>query len=569
MLTFFGYVGKSTPKIIEFDQKIQKTLTNVDKFTTESICLQNVYFAYSNFKGESVLPSNDQEKKVTVITAGHLYEWTDGSSNSSENDFSNEVMKRYIAHGIGVFNGCKGKFAIAIVDKRYDKCKVHLITDRCGFYPFYYYVDNDGICFSTQAESIGVCGIYTPRLDIDSITQVLNMGVVYNRKTFYDNVNGIQAGHLVTFENGTCQSVQFMEKMPWPDKPNDKYLDSVDSFAFAIKKSVNRLGSYCKSKLRLKLSGGCDSRILLGCLLEQNIDFEAVTNYEFDRDTDPDSSRAQQLQKLFGFPLSVENSSVPVSEEIGEMMLKRFGVIKGAPNEYKLTGSGSADFLERWIKPFEQANVIASERAFGQNSLFTRKCIDSLTLDVRDISKNILENRMNNYWGHDAYRHNMEVVFCTYLKTDDTAKSKPQQLFLGNCHYPNFDEDVMIAVANYPLLLPARKVKFFTEVLKRHFHPDMLKVDLTHLLEKSTPEPGRKGSFKNSDFYSGRELLRLYPDTKKVYEEKARKILNEPGSFLLGNVLSEECLNASFFPIHFSLAIIYWNSWKQLYFPSM
>jgi hypothetical protein len=569
MLTFYGYVGSKIPQVSEFEKIINKSLTNNDGFKYGSYKDKDVFLTFSDFKESSLLPAIDRTKQVIILAAGHLFEWADGRPNSSDKNFEQEILKEYLLYGLNGLKGCKGKYSIVIIDKRYCNCRVYLVTDRCGFFPFYYHSDIDGISFATQAESIGVSGIYKPRLNVDAITQVLSMGVVYNRKSFYDDIQGIPSGNLITYQNGECLATQFMEPMPWPEKPLNNYLDCVDSFAEAIKNSTRRIGTYCKGSLILKLSGGCDSRVLLGCLLSQKQDFQAVTNYEFDQEIDQDCLSAKKLQKLFGFPFMVTQSTVSANEEIGDMMLKRFGVIKGTHKEYKLTGSGSADFLERWIKPFEQAGIIASERAFGLQTSFTKKCLDSLSFDIKEVSRKILENRINNYYGSESYKHNMDVVFCTFLKTDDTAKSRPQQLFLGNCLYPNFDEDVMIAVANYPLLLPGRKVKFFTEVLKRHFHPDLSKVELTHLLDKSTPEPGRKGTFKNSDFYSGRELLRLYPDTKKKYEEKARKILSEPNNYLLGNVLSEQCLKAPFFPIHFSLAIIYWNSWKQLYLPDL
>ncbi len=566
MLAFYGYTGKKTKKLHGFEQSIWKTLTDHGKFKYHDHREEDLYIAFSDYKNHSPRLAVDQTNQVYVLATGHLYEWSDGRANSSENELSEEVLKIYLEQGIKPLQSCIGHYSIAIIDKRYAETgKVYLLKDRLGYSPLYFFCDSEGIAFASRAESIGVSGIYKPQLDADALAQALYLGIVLDQKSFFADVRNIDGGQLLEYQNGECRISDPAKPFPWAEQPAARYMDCVDDLADSIKKAMYRLNRYCKKPLRLYLSGGTESRLLLSCLLHQGSDFEAITQYDITPDDDPDVSTVKELQETLQFSLTIEKSETQDAEVTAGMLGE---IISDKNNEvHTIVGHGWTTSGDRWNKPIEEKNMAASKQAFGGTSPFKTEFLNGLTSDIQEMSKKTIKKRQNQKWEQKIYGHNMNVYCSTFLRSTETdTHARPQNRFLGNLHLPYLDEESVIATAKIPPMLPSKKIKLFEEVFRRAF-PEQLKVPLLHKFEskKCQTVTTRVG---NTERYNGKEVLFPFRQLHTVYEKHARKMLKDSSNGLLDRVVSENIQDAPFLPVHFSLGIIFWNSWKKLYFPS-
>jgi hypothetical protein len=566
MLTFFGHIGPKSMKINPF--ALQKSLTDNDRFKYHYYKKQNFFLAFSNYNvlSQPQLPAKDQTGKVSAVATGHLYEWADGSPNSSEAELSQEVLQAYLKKGIGSFQGCKGNYSIGIIDMRYgDPGKLFLLKDRLGYSPLYYHCDNEGISFASRAESIGVSGMYKPELDADALIQALYLGIVLEEKSFFRDVRNIPGGKLLTYENGKVQITDYSKPIPWPERPADHYLECVDNLGESIKQAVRRQGTYCKKPIKLLLSGGTESRLLLGCLMQQDQNFHAVSEFDYSPNNDPDVTAAKKLQKILGFNLVVAKNAVFDVEATTGMLGKVNSDETNAIHTMK--GLGGTTDGDRWNQPREVKNMIMADKAFGQINPFTSSILSELTFDPKEMSAKYIERRKGNSWEQKAYAHNFDLLNGSFLKAIDTdTHARPQNRFLGNLHLPYLDEDLVIVTAKIPPMLPSVKIKMFMEVFKRYF-PELATVSLVHKFESKRHQ--KLLATKIGDVYiSGKEVEEFpFRNHHEPFAKEARNILENSNCGLLGRVVSEACLDVSTFPLHFSLGVIFWDAWKKLYFP--
>jgi hypothetical protein len=562
MLSFYGFVGKNVSILDSSRQNLQNTLTDNGTYKYNSIVTDDIFLAFSDYTHWSQPLIHISSEKVFVLATGHLYEWSDGHPNSSDKELCQEVLRVYLEHGITALQGCKGKFSIVIIDQRYESPgKVFLLKDRLGYSPLYYNNDSDGISFASRAESIGVSGIYRPQLNADAIAQAFCLGVVFEGLSLFNDVHNLTGGKLLTFYNGKCSITDSTSPLLWPEEPANHYLDCVNALAESTLQAVRRVGLYCKKPIRFFLSGGADSRLILNCLLRQGQNFYAVTEYEF-QENEPDVLTAKALQEAFGFTLRVEKSHTREQEVTSNML----GRIYAHEDRSIFTIKGFGD-PRNWFKPMEVKSQGMAEKAFGAISPFTVEFMNKLTCDLKTMSDKYIDRRSEKTQMQKIFTHNMANLFGTFLRSTETdSHARPQNRFLGTLHIPYLDEDAVTATADIPPMLPSKKIKLFTEVIRRHFpeHPDVPIIHkfMTKKHQAMTSKVGETGeniqckmAIHDHDLYN-------------AYEMPARKILKDPANGLLGNIISENCLEAPFFPPQFSLSVIFWDAWKKLYFPS-
>lgn len=563
MLAFYGHISNN--RIPEFKSlpSFKGTISDCGTYEIFSYKTDNTYLVFSDIIKHTSFPSINEEADVLALSTGHIYEWYDGSQNSSDKELSSEVLTRYLKYGISSLRTCKGHYSIAIIDLRFKPMpKVFLLKDRLGFSPLYCYSDSNGISFSSRPESIGTSGLhYSPVLNTDALAQAFYYGFVFKNNSFFLDVSDITGGQLYTYQNGVFSIIKNGPEVDWPSSSARHYSECIDLIAEGSKSAIKRFCSYCKHPIEILLSGGADSRLLLNCLLYYNYEFKAISEFHFDLD-EPDVSTAKSLSEYAGFDLIIRQSK-ELNQEVTSNMLGKICCNDNIPT-HTIKGLGS---IPNAFFPRERRNLSLSLKAFKTINPFTPHFYSKLSQHIDQMSDNCISRRHEKNDDQKLVAHNYSNLLGTFLRSSETdMHACPQNRFLGTMHLPYLDEDVIIAMSRLPDMLPSIKNKFFTKMFDRHF-PGYPKVPLVH---KFISKKYQALTSKVGDYGKNRRCkMSLHDDQlDKEYETYARDILFKPSNNLLGTVISDKCLEAPFFPKHFSLTIIFWHAWAERYFPS-
>ncbi len=161
----------------------------------------------------------------------------------------------------------RGEFAFALYDAQTDS--LHLVRDRFGIKPLYYYVDKDKVVFGSEVKVVMADPDVPREFDDEGLLHQL-MQVIVPGTTAFKGIHQVKPGHVVTFRRVGVSLV--IEDNPYWDFefPDADYHDANASEEESIE--TVREGLTEAVRLRLEadvpvgcyLSGGIDSCSILG-----------------------------------------------------------------------------------------------------------------------------------------------------------------------------------------------------------------------------------------------------------------------------------------------------------------
>jgi asparagine synthase (glutamine-hydrolysing) len=193
-----------------------------------------------------------------------------------------------------IASAIEGVFVVVIFDKRLKK--VHFITDRLGLRFTYIYLKNGQLFWSSEPKSFLVKSLESPRIDAEAMHEFLTHGAMKDCKTMLKGVELLPPGSVVTYDlvSDTLKSHTYWT---WNPSAQEKKLsrretnDLVDKITHQFKKSVAERSKSDGNQLGLFLSGGLDSRAILG-----GIEFPgALPTFTFGKKGSLDEKIAQNL----------------------------------------------------------------------------------------------------------------------------------------------------------------------------------------------------------------------------------------------------------------------------------
>jgi len=205
----------------------------------------------------------------TVMKSGDL---TLGLLGEVEEKDSEEKYKALFDSDKDVLASLHGSFIAVVINHKHKELK--LISDRFGGYPCYVAKYKGATLFATQIKSI--LNVLPPAtLDDKSVAMMLSIGEVIGNRTLVNEVRTIPAATITHFMKD-----KEVEAVYW------RYLheqalsinrgDLIDEVGSALYESVKR-STKKSSHTSIPLSGGLDSRFLLGLANQQGVDIDAYT----------------------------------------------------------------------------------------------------------------------------------------------------------------------------------------------------------------------------------------------------------------------------------------------------
>lgn len=217
-------------------------------------------------------PFQDEEGNITISFNGEIFnakqlrEQLIESGVNFESDHSDTevVLKGYSKYGIDFISQLNGMFAILIMDR--PNRKLIGVRDRFGIKPFHYFADNSFLVCSSELAPLLHCMKSAKQpisIDLDSLTEYLQVGFVSAPQTIYKNVMVLNPGHFIEFNLLTKETKQGkwwkQTQSNWSEAPRNDLPQLIrNEFLSAVKR-----WTYSDHPIALSLSGGLDSTCIL------------------------------------------------------------------------------------------------------------------------------------------------------------------------------------------------------------------------------------------------------------------------------------------------------------------
>ena len=180
----------------------------------------------------------------------------DGESFATASD-TEVVLRLYRRRGLQAFHEMNGMFGVAIWDAR--ERRLHLVRDRMGVKPLYYYWDGRVFAFASEIKALFELPALRLELEPQAIWDYLTFRYVPGPGTIWKNVKKLPAGHWLTIAAGGSPAVS-----RWWDIPASASDDArsqaqlTEEFGELFSDAVNAR-MVADVPVGITLSGGIDS----------------------------------------------------------------------------------------------------------------------------------------------------------------------------------------------------------------------------------------------------------------------------------------------------------------------
>ena len=208
-------------------------------------------------------PISNEDGRITVVQNGELYNYRElrleleraGHRFSTSGD-TEVLVHLYEEHGERFAERLRGMFAVALWDA--ERTRLVLARDPYGIKPLYYREAGGELEFASELRAL-------PRgeIDLDALDAFLAFNSVPGPLTIFREVRKLQAGHVLTWENGRSELTRYARPAPSPadEVRDDDEAELVEELRARMRDSV-RAHLVSDVPVGVLLSGGIDSSAL-------------------------------------------------------------------------------------------------------------------------------------------------------------------------------------------------------------------------------------------------------------------------------------------------------------------
>jgi len=277
-----GFLGTISKLNFELDTFINANELQTCRGPDETICIKSSDFEFLNnlnfnsafifnrlsiidLSKEASQPMVNKKFKTLVMFNGEIF-----NHRTLRQELINEGVDFYTSHsdtevvlnglshfGIDFINKLIGQFSIFFIDSI--SKKVFLIRDRLGQKPLFFSLNQNELSFSTNLKSL-VKAIKNKEVDIEQLTNYLNLGVVPSPNTIIKNCFKVKPGEIIEIDLNNFNS---KKTIYWDPK---NYLDerqfNNEEFINLFENAVN-IRLEADVPLATFVSGGLDSTAIV------------------------------------------------------------------------------------------------------------------------------------------------------------------------------------------------------------------------------------------------------------------------------------------------------------------
>lgn len=159
--------------------------------------------------------------------------------------------------------------------------KLYIVNDLTSSVPLYYTYARGTLCFAPEIKALLQLPFVEKQADLESVSHFLSSGMVYLDKTLFKNVHALSPSSIYCVDLTTKKMTN---SEYWSFTYNERTKDRGTSYystklADLINRAVKRRTRDRETKkIGSFLSGGFDSRTILGACLKNNVNIETITH---------------------------------------------------------------------------------------------------------------------------------------------------------------------------------------------------------------------------------------------------------------------------------------------------
>jgi len=223
-----------------------------------------------------------------------------------------------------IIKSARGVFCAARFTKMDPLC-LDLCSDKLGVRPLYYWTDGKFVAFSTLLKVLEQLSIIRPIKDEFAISEIIAFGFPLGNRTKFKNIKIVREAEVVKFTLEKSKSISYWR---WDQiKPRNIDIHQASIEAYKIFKESIRIRLHGNSSAAAYLSGGMDSRAILGTMKDLNVKTQAIN---FSPNKSLDEVIAFIFAKKIGFQLisikwdnnAYANYRVHLARQVGKLIDK-------------------------------------------------------------------------------------------------------------------------------------------------------------------------------------------------------------------------------------------------------
>jgi asparagine synthase (glutamine-hydrolysing) len=350
-------------------------------------------------------PMATPDGDIRIVFNGEIYNYRDlrtrlcreGVRFSTDSD-TEVILQQYRHHGLAGLEALNGMFGVAIWDRR--ARTLHLIRDRMGVKPLYYFWDGQTLAFASEIKSLLQLPVVHRDVNERAIWDYLTFRYVPAPDTIWRHIHKLPAGHRL--------SISALEGEPsierWWDIPASDPADSmtgqeaVASFGALFTDAVH-LRMIADVPVGVMLSGGLDSSAVAAVAASNHSGLKTFSVSFRDQPSIDERPYARQVARH----LATEHEDI----EIGEREFVDF-----LPDFVRYTDEPLADLASvplYYVSKLARGSVTVALSGEGADEIlagydFNRWWKHRLAAGGGDVRSDVVPPHMTNYLESDAKR---------------------------------------------------------------------------------------------------------------------------------------------------------------------
>jgi asparagine synthase (glutamine-hydrolysing) len=232
-----------------------------------------------DFSGSGAEVVWNDDRTLALVMEGELYnaealERTVMVDRSPARSHAELMLRLYERCGTTCLGRVNGAFVVAVWDSRQKQLVV--FNDRLGLHPLYYALDSGGVLFGSGVRALLAEPALKRSVDLVAINQFLIHDHALGDRTFLESVRLLPQASVLTYRDG-ASTIRPYWQLRYPEyyepRPEQAY---VEGFQHHLREAVRRQREDTRPAAML-LSGGLDSRLLLGLLCEDGPKVQTFT----------------------------------------------------------------------------------------------------------------------------------------------------------------------------------------------------------------------------------------------------------------------------------------------------
>jgi asparagine synthase (glutamine-hydrolysing) len=271
----------------------------VDCFANQSLGLARIHL---NLIDKDPQPLWSTDGNIALVMVGEIFSW-DGFSpgellTGREMGFCNAqvLLAAYTTFGPAFAEHVNGTYAAAVWDQA--EHALFLVTDPLSSYPLYYAQVGELLVFGSGARAVAEAPGLRRALNADAVADLIVFEQVYGNKTLFAGVRLLLPGMILRFQHGEVSLERYID-FQYPEyyeMHEEEYY--VDEWIRYMRQAVARQARG-PDPLGVLLTGGLDSRSILGMLVSSGMDIRTLT---FGIPGCDDERAASQMSSMLHLP---------------------------------------------------------------------------------------------------------------------------------------------------------------------------------------------------------------------------------------------------------------------------